>query len=392
MYWVDNNGASYGPFDTQEDGYPNAGQVLRYFRKLRHVSAKELAEQLGDVSTRWIYIMEKENKVYESINRRSALAFILGIPPILLGLGDIKELETQSGIRQETTKELDITALDNRLDFIYEAFNAGIDSRYLRPQLNSAIYALSTSREKDALTLLSKYYRSYSRIERDMQNMELAKDYIKKAEAVSSELNDIDLFSISMHSHGWILEEDGDILKSIPYIRKGHDMVKNDITPLAGCSYIDLAIILSTVTQDRKDRDLVESLLDRAEEIATEVPSTREKDGMLTMEVVHTNRAKAYLNMRMLDKAEYAIEKSESCLAPNQTRRSIRLDIIQAKYSFLSGDIMIALNSLENAYKAAKYIKSYYNISTIRQLAHDIRNSRYISMREVKIKIATMFQ
>jgi tetratricopeptide (TPR) repeat protein len=328
--------------------------------------------------------MEKDNKVYESIHRRKALAEILGIPLVLLGIGDIKDLTTQKIPVSETGKETDINALDSRLDFLYDAFNAGINPQHLRSQLDSAIYSLSTSKNKDALVLLSKYYRLYSRLERDMQNMQMAIDYIKRAEEIAIELKDSRLFSISMHSHGWILEEQNKIKQAIPYIEKGHKFVKKDITSLAGCSYIDLGLILSRVTQDHEDKEKVEALLDKAEEISNEVLSNKEKDGMLTPEVIHVNKAKAYLNMGMLDKSTDEIEKADSYFFANHMRRSIKFDIIQAKHAFLSGDILICLTCLEKAFVASKYADSPYNIYQAKELIKDIQTSKYANIKEVK--------
>ena len=38
IYWGE--GGQYGPFDIQKDGWPNAGQVVRYFRKKMNLTAK----------------------------------------------------------------------------------------------------------------------------------------------------------------------------------------------------------------------------------------------------------------------------------------------------------------------------------------------------------------
>jgi len=192
-----------------------------------------------------------------------------------------------------------------------------------------------------------------------------------------------------MHSHGWILEEQNKIRQAIAYIEKGHKFVKKDITALAGCSYIDLALLLSRVTQDDEDKEKVEALLDQAEDISDKVSSSKEKDGALTPEVIHVNKAKVYLNMGMLEKSTEEIEKAEAYFFANNMRRGIRFEMIQSKHAFLSGDIFICLTCLEKAFIASKHANSLYTLSQVKELIKDIRFSKYANMKEVKKTLAT---
>ena len=60
MFWKDNQGNIYGPYTAQEDGFPNAGEVVRFYREQKKLSQRTLAKALG-VSRLWIMKMEKEN-------------------------------------------------------------------------------------------------------------------------------------------------------------------------------------------------------------------------------------------------------------------------------------------------------------------------------------------
>lgn len=71
------------------DGYPNAGQVVRHYRLLKQWSPADLGEALGKTA-RWVPAMEYDNTVPEAISRRRAIAAILGIPPMLLGLASVE--------------------------------------------------------------------------------------------------------------------------------------------------------------------------------------------------------------------------------------------------------------------------------------------------------------
>src|SRR5258707_7185011 len=102
VYW--GKGGEYGPYSVQEDGWPNAGEVMRAYRLKRGWSAAEVARRYSEalkslskckkegtpvkpVSATWILNMENENRVPSDITRRRLLADLLQIPPILCGLG-----------------------------------------------------------------------------------------------------------------------------------------------------------------------------------------------------------------------------------------------------------------------------------------------------------------
>src|SRR5579884_143052 len=98
--WMDQDGNLYGPFSIQDDGFPNAGEVVEFYRSKKKISRAMLAQKLG-VTPRRVQIMEHDNKVFESITRRRALAEMLGIPLVLFGLASssaIRPLEEAKSI------------------------------------------------------------------------------------------------------------------------------------------------------------------------------------------------------------------------------------------------------------------------------------------------------
>src|SRR5579875_1164765 len=112
FYWGE--GGQYGPYTVQEDGWPNAGEVMRDYRERRGLKAEEFAcmysEELqklgkqnkkgkqgqpGKVTGNWILNMEKQNIVPTDITRRRIIARLLGIPPVLLGLASLEHVVMQ---------------------------------------------------------------------------------------------------------------------------------------------------------------------------------------------------------------------------------------------------------------------------------------------------------
>ncbi|MBO0796440.1 MAG: helix-turn-helix transcriptional regulator, partial [Ktedonobacteraceae bacterium] len=91
----------FGPFTRQADGWPNAGEVIRYYRKRLEMSAETLAQKYGEatdthITARWILKMEQHNRVPTDIVRRRVLANLLHIPPMLLGLASLEAVTYRS--------------------------------------------------------------------------------------------------------------------------------------------------------------------------------------------------------------------------------------------------------------------------------------------------------
>src|SRR5579859_3894259 len=100
QYWWD----SYGPFDPDPDdpNFPNAGQVVQHYRLLKKWTPTQLGEAMNKTA-RWVQLMEHNNTVPEAISRRKALADMLDIPKILLGVATVEHLVTpETSIIQPT--------------------------------------------------------------------------------------------------------------------------------------------------------------------------------------------------------------------------------------------------------------------------------------------------
>jgi transcriptional regulator with XRE-family HTH domain len=67
------------------DGWPDVGAVVKYFRRAKGWTQAQLAESLG-IRLLGIQKMENSGSSLDSLSRRRALRFLLGIPPVLLGI------------------------------------------------------------------------------------------------------------------------------------------------------------------------------------------------------------------------------------------------------------------------------------------------------------------
>lgn len=69
------------------DGWPEVGAVMRWYRRAKDWTQMQLAEALS-VQELTVRNMEKRNLGLDSITRRRAVGFLLGIPALLLGLDE----------------------------------------------------------------------------------------------------------------------------------------------------------------------------------------------------------------------------------------------------------------------------------------------------------------
>ncbi len=378
MYWVDESGASYGPFSIQEDEYPNTGEVLRYFRRLRHMSAKELAGLLGDCSPRWVTEMETKNKVYENVNRRRILAGLLGIPPALFGLASSSDLKAQS------TRFVDMKSLEQGLDFLHDAFASGLNPMHIRSQLEFGVTQLTGNTDKASLALLAQYYRMYSKLERDTSNDENAARYVKKANDIASEIKDSSLVGATFLTQGYIPLEQGDYLLALPYLEASYNMLKPQKSAWSAVASNGLARALSLQAKTEKDRSRVETLLDETSIVMQGVRTKKDRDGYMSTETLHTNRGRTFLNMSMFNRASDELDLAEITLASTEVARIPKIQTLQATLAMRVGDPLIALSSLQRAYKVSLDINSISNVNAVKKATHMLASSRYGNMREIK--------
>lgn len=95
-WWMREYCASFDPMD---DGYPHPGQVIQYYRQHTLIEGKrwtkvDLAAYL-DLTVKAIWLMENQNVGLDSFERRTKLATLFSIPPVLLKLQSCSPTQEQ---------------------------------------------------------------------------------------------------------------------------------------------------------------------------------------------------------------------------------------------------------------------------------------------------------
>lgn len=230
-YW--GKDGQYGPFALQQTGewagWPDFGQVMRYFRKRIRpkLSAKAFGVLYGKevnadgsaIGERWILDMELENKVPVDINKRKTIARLLNIPPMLFGLATLEDiiLEPHSqglpiagtGQTRLTRVAADTTRYQNTVRTIWQLHDTG-NAKGSLDQLETDIRDLESFEQQTEGDLryhiqeiLFGYYLLTTHIVRDQRRFGLSYYYANEAVRTAKNMNDSDLIATALFTRGW---------------------------------------------------------------------------------------------------------------------------------------------------------------------------------------------
>lgn len=231
IYWGE--GGKYGPFFVQPDGewagWPHFGQVVRYFRRRAKLSAadfgalygQEINEDKSAISGRWIHEMEKQNRVPTDINKRSTIARLLKIPPMLLGLASLADfyLNPQpypqaafgTGIGQTRLQKalFDITPFQANNSTLWQLHTTS-NAYGAMVQLESDIRALESYEQQtqgdlqySVQEMLFSNHILATHIVRDQRQFREAYVHANEAVRIAKSMNDNDLLATALFSRGW---------------------------------------------------------------------------------------------------------------------------------------------------------------------------------------------
>ena len=229
IYWGE--GGKYGPFAVQTAGewagWPDFGQVLRYFRKAAKLSKEEFAALYGketksdgsSISIRQVYRMELDNDVPTDMNRRKLIARLLNIPPMLFGLATLEEVILQphpekAGVSLATGySTLPKVVADtskyqsNIRTFLTLHYTSQAQSEFHKitadiRDLESLEAQTSGDLQYHIRELLFSYHILAAKVVRDQRKYPLSYEHANQAVRVAKETKDLDLIATALYTRG----------------------------------------------------------------------------------------------------------------------------------------------------------------------------------------------
>ncbi len=379
QYWWD----IYGPFDPGEDGYPNAGQVVRHYRNLKNWTPAQLGEALGK-SARWVQAMEHDNTVPEAISRRRAIAAILGIPPILLGLASTESVNPTIANTETQKKTLitlptieqyqDVLRLYWELDYTSTAQESLDDiKRWIHHLQAQAKDTPSEQYRIPLIELICRYHQLATWIARDQRDYGTAFYHANRAIKLAQSLNNNELIAATLFRRGRTKLEQGDIEgaitdmdAAIPYAKRSRSQLKSLVLLASGHARVHAKNISGTdITQAL-------TLIDQAGRIVRSGNLENDESFVkLNTGRFHQDRAGALILISKPNQALDELELASRSVGVDQTRRHAYINVLRAHAYAKDGDITMALATAEEALAVSKSLRSNINIARLQEL-HDL--------------------
>ncbi|SRR5579875_487943 len=388
-YWWD----SYGPFDPDEHGYPNAGQVVRHYRLLKKWSPAQLGEAMGKTA-RWVQAMEKENQVPEAISRRRALATILGIPPFLLGLAPIERvgqvLDAVTAVKKTTIATTTLAQYQEflrlywELDYSSTAQESLEDiTRWIR-HLRALLKATTGEQQRQIAEILCRYHQLVTWIARDQRDYPTAFTHANHALKLAQATANKELIAAALFRRGRTRLEQGDIPGAIsdldgalPHAQHARPQLKGLVLLAAGHAHAHAAHSSTEIHQ-------VMTLLDQAGRIVRR-GSLEEDESYVKLNTgrYHLDRAGALIAMHRPEDALDELNLADRGIGPDQTRRHAYINVLRAQAYAQTGEMLIAVATAEETLKVSRALKSAINVARIADIHTMLSQGKYSNAPQV---------
>ncbi len=408
IFWGDKG--EYGPFTMQEDGWPNAGEVIRLYRRKGGMSAEILAKQYGEaigtqVTARWILKMEQQNKIPTDIQRRRVLVKLLEIPPLLLGLASLEQavntltkhvhapstLKYASFDLEHSTEDIHLFWKLHYAQTAQDALgNILTDIETLLPLQKQAKGSLLRYLNE----LLTSYYRLAATIQRDRGNFSaaytLANESVRMAKAMGNDPYALHVTAASLYTRGvvnlaWgafgtqvkqgtvLLEKDKLVAAFSDFERALHHASPQ----LKGILYSEMARTKALTMQSLSDVTIALTLIEHAEDFVdvdsnddfyTQILVNGDLKGLDKRRLI-LSRAKTFLAIRRPAKAREELTELEILNdGTSHTRRRGWTHILFAQASLDLGDDATALQETMSAFTDCMEAHSVTHLARINEL------------------------
>jgi tetratricopeptide (TPR) repeat protein len=444
FYWGE--GGQYGPFNIQEDGewagWPDFGQVLRYFRKKAKLSAKAFGELYGKtvsadgsaIGERWILDMELDNKVPVDIGRRKTIARLLNIPAMLFGLAVLEDMMLEphpqvshmvaTGQTKLIRVAVDTTRYRNNVHAIWHLHEASHAQGSL-PQLSADIQDLISLEEQTqgdlryhVQELLLSDLILATHIVRDQRQFDVAYALANKAVRVAKNMEDSDLLATALFTRGWTRLEwgmFGTIERNIFQVQQDKLVAairdfqaalhlfpsqsgKDNMHPqLRGNLHIYLSRAQATLALSRGERAPASTLV-KIDDVADTVDK-QNIDDLYIRVLVRGQRKSWHKASYLLARASAftvagvsgqalkemnAFEAQQKLYGRDETRQFAWLDILKANIYMGLEEFGAATTHARQALLACQDINSITNIAIITDIYGRLGNSRYKASSDVQ--------
>lgn len=414
--WWEKEG--YPPFDTGDDGYPLIGQVIKHYRerKLRQLpqlrspeSGKESWTQSGlatalNISEFTVRKMENNHKGLDSITRRQALAFLLNIPPILLGLDPLVhrsnvELELSQALHLSKPRIITLSAdtltkyrkfqEDLWIEyFTYDGQEAIRKALSMTRQIEEIISLIRGEQQSKLIEIQSVYYQFIEAVALERRDYQRVFAYANQAVAYAEDTGNEELVAsallrraMAQYGNHNLDAAISDIDRAVIYAQEASAHIKGTVLQNAG-------MLHAHKIQTNIDIAATFRLLDQAGHIARS-NDLAEDDYFLrfNLGMYHIRRAIALIAIGRSEESsrkrgffKEALEQldlAEKQTNTSMTRRRALINLFRAQAHCGLGEFYCATKEALEALEVFVQIRSYINIGYISEVYRLLCASSY---------------
>lgn len=378
-----------------EGRFPHIGQVIRYYRKMGGLRKEDLARVLG-CTKRYVEMLESDKNITmpELISRRTLLARVLHIPPILLGLSSMTLSEEVDDVKPlNEFLEADTSADSRRMAF-YEGMLALSWEFYYTSSIQRAAknidicFEMLDDEARDTKgvqhdqfdAMRCRFYRLSALVAREGMEINKALRQIDEAVSLALRLKNAELIASSLVGRIRIYFykqqyeqalQDAEKACSLANVGLLHDPLKGKCYQMAGEAQAYLA------GDDKGLQDKSLAYFHKAGQIVRK--GDMEPDGSFVktdLTSIYIEKAKALRMFHRYDEAHNAFAIARKNLSPELTRWQVNLLIEEAKTYFAEGDVMSCCFCLIDALPVVRAINIQSREKPIRSLLEKCKDQQ----------------
>jgi tetratricopeptide (TPR) repeat protein len=415
--WGDNR--EFGPFSAGKDGYPNSGEVVRFYRvqkgmsaaKFGELYAKALAAKLRELygkecdeqpkSRIWVLTMERTNNVPTDITRRRVIVELLGIPAVLLGLSESLTAQPLATTAEPSPPRVPKrhTLLKHTLEEHKQALDLYFEGYYHRhgqaaldvigattSQLETLVSQGPALYQQPGILLVSRYHQFATNIAREQRDYQLALAHANEAVQAAKALHAIkpnsDLMAITHYRRSvtsfeeWATaNQDGYPEMAIADIDAALSYAPSTVPLMNGFISLEWALIHAYGAHTEKERTAVKNQLERGYRFVSHYRLEDDTnylrhspDGWY-----HLTSAEALIALGDYTEALGELELAEELTPLTLPRRFAYIDALRAKAHLGLGEPEEAALSARDALLASRSVRSEFNIARIALVYQQLR-------------------
>ena len=392
----------YGPYSLQDDGWPNAGVVMRDFREMLGMSAASLGVLYGEatqshhlpISARRIQQMEANNDVPTDIDRRRVLAQLLNIPPYLFGLASLVDMaiqpDTPDSVLPPKASSLDLAEYRSFLAFSWGLHYTTSADPLLRKiqvrieNLTAFAHEASGAQAMQARELLCVYHYLVIDIARDQRAYETAFNHINSVVELAQDMQRNDILATALLRQG-LTNCEKQLFGAASFNITQALTLLDDRTPiLKGYVLQTAGLVLSETARTEQERNTALNRLDEAYRIIQRGDLSEDGSYIKLDEGWYYHlRAKSLVAQNKPKDADAMISLAESRIGPEQARRHIYIEINQAFTYLKLGYHPVAVSTAMHILDVAEDIHSKHAVMRVEEIYGQIQQGPYAQNSEV---------